>query len=144
MLYTLQLKHICHRSPATRLLKSIHVKDLHTSILFREQPNKQDTAWFMQSSLQTTKTYIPCHVHTYKAYFYTICFKLCIMTLGSELPQSKQLVRHNKIILLSLKIYETILVYCFSPQIYHHCQQLLTTMKILYFNSKAQVGYHHQ
>lgn len=27
----------------------------------------------------------PCHTHTYKAYFYFICFKLCVMTLKSEL-----------------------------------------------------------
>ena len=60
------------------------------------------------------------------------------MTLESELQQSKQLVRHNKIILLSLKIYETILVF----RKYRYCQHLMTTMKILYFNSKAQVGYH--
>lgn len=64
--------------------KGIPCKDLHTSTFPRERAECNSLFYFCvgesSSTLQT-----PCHTHTYKAYFYIICFKLCVMTMESEL-----------------------------------------------------------
>lgn len=65
------------------LLKVFHGKDLHTSTFLRDRPKCNSRYFHVGESYFTLQT--PCHTHTYKAYFYIICFKLCVMTLESEL-----------------------------------------------------------
>lgn len=65
-------------------LLSIHVKDLHTNT------HLSDRAKFKLVFIHTRNP--PCHTHTYKAYLGIICFKLCIMTLESELTTEQATV----------------------------------------------------
>lgn len=66
------------------LLKSIPCERFAYLYFFRERPKCNSLfspMWVNHLPLYKP----PCHTHTYKAYFYIICFKLCVMTLNSEL-----------------------------------------------------------
>lgn len=91
-------------------LKVFQIKYLHTYMYVCL--GKSQTCIYIKK--RKSPTTLPCHTHTYKAYFYIICFKLCAMTFKNQIwQQSKQLHWFNKIILFLSENILTVLILAF-------------------------------